>query len=217
MTQMARELDAARSYWRTEGITARRLAIMDRATEELVAKGIRKTALKVGDTIQDFILMDARGNPVRLWDLLKQGPTVISFYRGGWCVYCDIELRSLQRVFPQIRESGASLIAISPQLPGNSMSTGDKLQLDFPVLSDVGNVIAKRFGIVFELPPSLLKLYKTFCHELAEMNGPTGAKELPIPATFVVDRKGIVRFVYLNEDYTQRLDPTKIIASLRKL
>jgi peroxiredoxin len=214
---MARELDAARTYWRTEGISARRLAVMDRATEELVAKGIRKTALKVGDSVQDFILMDAHGNPVRLWDLLKHGPTVISFYRGGWCVYCDIELRGLQRIFPRIQELGASLIAISPQLPDNSMLTEEKLQLKFPVLSDVGNVVAKRLGIVFELPPSLVKLYRGFGHELAQMNGPTGAKELPVPATFVIDRNGIIRLAFIDEDYTKRLDPEGIIATLRRL
>ena len=217
MAEMARELDAARTYWRTERISARRLAVMDRATEELVAKGIRKSALKVGDSVQDFILMDVHGNPVRLWDLLKRGPTVISFYRGGWCVYCDIELRGLQRIYPQIEALGASLIAISPQLPDNSMLTEEMLQLKFPILSDVGNVVARRLGIVFELPPSLVKLYREFGHELAQMNGPAGAKELPVPATFVIDRKGVTRLSFIDEDYTKRLDPERIIATLRGL
>jgi peroxiredoxin len=217
VTQMARELNDARTYWRTERVSARRLAVMDRATEELVAKGIRKTALKVGDSVQDFILMDAHGNPVRLWDLLKDGPTVISFYRGGWCIYCDIELRGLQRIFPQIEELGASLIAISPQLPDNSMLTEERLQLKFPILSDVGNVVAKRLGVVFELPPSLVRLYREFGHELAQMNGPTGANELPVPATFVIDCKGITRLAFIDEDYTKRLDPERIIAILRRL
>jgi peroxiredoxin len=188
---------------------------MDRATDTLVASGISLTALKVGESVEDFILMDAHGDPVRLQSLLQKGPVVISFYRGGWCPYCNIELRGLQRALPGMKSLGASLIAISPQLPDNSLSTEEKNHLTFPILSDVGNVVAKRFGIVYELPKYLLEIYESFNHGLAQTNGETGAEELPMPATFVLDHSGVVRLAFIDEDYTERLDPDTILDTLR--
>lgn len=217
VSQTTQELNDARNYWRSEGISAERLAIMDRATEQLISSGIRESASKAGDRVQDFILMDAHGAPLRLQALLDNGPVVISFYRGGWCPYCNIELRGLQRVLPEIKSLGASVIAISPQLPDNSLTTEENNKLTFPVLSDVGNVVARRFGIVFRLPPSLLVAYKDFGHELKTMNGDCGAEELPIPATFVLDRNGTIRLAYVEEDYTQRFEPQIVIDTLRKI
>lgn len=131
--------------------------------------------------------MDAHGRPVRLQALLSTGPVVISFYLGGWCPYCNIELRGLQRVLPEITALRASLIAISPQLPDNSLSTEEENKLAFPVLSDVGNRIARRFGIVFTLPDFLLETYNG---RLTIANGESGGSELPVRATFVLDRSG---------------------------
>ena len=217
MMQTTAELDEARDYYRNHVIPPEKLNIMDRATEELTANGIKASALKEGDRVDDFILMDAHGGPVRLQSLLDAGPVVISFYRGGWCPYCNIELRGLQRVLPEIKALGASLVAISPQLPDNSLSTEEKHNLMFPVLSDVGNDVARRFGIVFRLPDDLLETYKAFNHGLADMNGEEGATELPIPATYVLDRSGIIRLAFIEEDYTKRLDPQNILEALRSL
>jgi peroxiredoxin len=161
--------------------------------------------------------MDAHGKPVRLKTLLAKGPVVISFYRGGWCPYCNIELRGLQRALPEINRYGATLVAISPQLPDNSLSTEEKNKLTFPVLSDVGNIVASRFGIVFRLPDELLETYKAFNHELLVVNGEDGATELPIPATFVLDKSGTVQLAFVEEDYTKRLDPDTILDTLRSL
>jgi peroxiredoxin len=160
------ELDQARDHYRSRVIPPERLKIMDEATSALVRSGLRSTAVKEGDCVDDFILMDAHGRPVQLKQLLETGPVVVTFSRGGWCPYCNIELRGLQRALPQIKELGASLIAISPQLPDNSLSTEEKNSLTFPVLSDVGNVIAQRFGIAFRLPDELLKSYEDFNHGL---------------------------------------------------
>jgi peroxiredoxin len=210
------ELDIARDFYRNRVIPAEKLRVMDRATEELIASGLKASALKQGDYVEDFILGDAHGKPVRLKTLLETGPVVISFYRGGWCPYCNIELRGLQRALPQIKALGASLVAISPQLPDNSLSTEEKNNLTFPVLSDVGNVIARRFGIVFRLPDDLLDTYKAFHHGLTDMNGEEGATELPVPATFLVDRSGMIRLAFIDEDYTKRLDPEEILGALRR-
>lgn len=215
--QTTQELDAARDHYRNNVIPADKLKIMDAATDELVRSALRDTALRAGDRVQDFILMDAHGSPVRLQQLLSNGPVVVAFYRGGWCPYCNIELRGLQRVLPQIRQLGASLVAISPQLPDNSLSTEEKNHLEFPVLSDVGNTVARRFGIVFRLPANLLATYEAFHHGLATMNGKDGATELPIPATFVLDRNGVIQLAYVDEDYTRRLDPEVVLDTLRQL
>ena len=215
--QTTKDLDEARFDLRTNRIPAANLIRMDRATDELVASGIRSKALQVGDSVQDFILMDAHGQPVRLRALLEAGPVVLSFYRGGWCPYCNIELQGLERILAELKGTGASLLAISPQLPDNSLCTEVKNSLHFPLLSDVGNVVAKRFGIVFELPDELLALYKGSQHELAKMNGPTGGRELPIQATFILDRTGTVRLSFVDEDYTKRMDPDTILETLRTL
>ncbi len=215
--QMTRELDEARHHYRNNVIPPEKLTIMDRATDQLSRSGIRSGSLKEGDRVEDFILMNAHGSPVRLQRMLDEGPVVISFYRGGWCPYCNIELRGLQRVLPEIKKLGASLVAISPQLPDNSLTTEEKNHLEFPVLSDVGNVVARRFGIVFTLPDDLLDAYETFRHALRETNGEEGATELPIPATFVLDRTGVIRLAFVDEDYTRRLDPELILDKLREL
>jgi peroxiredoxin len=217
MMQTTTELDEARDHYRNRVIPAEKLKIMDRATEELIASGQKESSLKKGDRVDDFILPDAHGAPVRLQSLLEAGPAVISFYRGGWCPYCNIELRGLQKTLPEIKVLGASLVAVSPQLPDNSLSTEEKNHLEFPVLSDVGNVVARRFGIVFKLPDDLLETYEAFNHGLKGINGDEGATELPIPATYVVDRSGIIRLAFIDEDYTKRLDPQTILATLREL
>jgi peroxiredoxin len=211
------ELDQARDHYRSRVIPPEKLQIMDRATNELVRSGLRSTAVKEGDHVGDFILGDAHGEPVRLQQLLEAGPVVVAFYRGGWCPYCNIGLRGLQRALPEIKALGASMIAISPQLPDNSLSTEEKNSLTFPVLSDIGNVIARRFGIAFRLPDELLKAYEGFNHGLEKKNGKEGALELPMPATFVLDKEGTIRLAFVDEDYTKRLDPEIILATLRQL
>lgn len=215
--QSTSELDEARDHYRNRVIPADKLAIMDRATEALVHSRQASRALKPGDRVSDFILMDAHGSPVRLQQLLEHGPVVVAFYRGGWCPYCNIELRGLQRVLREIQQLGASLVAISPQLPDNSLTTAEKNALEFPVLSDVGNTVARRFGIVFTLPADLLETYEGFQHGLLEKNGKEGASQLPIPATFVLDQHGVIQLAYVDEDYTRRLDPKIVLDKLREL
>lgn len=163
-----------------------------------------------------FDLPDATGNTVDLAVLLQQGPVVLTFYRGGWCPYCNIELRALQAALPDIQELGASLVAISPQTPDQSLTTAEKNELEFSVLSDVGNKVAKDFGLVFALPESLRPVYANFGIDLPAHNG-DDSFELPVPATYVIDQDGIVQFAFVNADYRQRAEPSEIIASLKNL
>lgn len=215
--ETTRELDAARARYRGELIPRPALAVMDAETARLAASHATDGALKVGDLAPDFILPDAHGGPVRLYSLLKDGPVVLVFYRGGWCPYCNLHLRGFQRRLPEIRELGAQVVAISPQLPDNSLSTQEKNELAFPILSDVGNKVARQFGIVFELSEELLKLYRLFGHTLEDFNGEAGKKELPVPGTFLLDSKGIVRLAHVDVDYTRRLDPDDLIGALEIL
>jgi peroxiredoxin len=194
-----------------------RLQANAQTLSDLVASGLSASALREGDVAPDFSLPDARGHVVALKTLLDRGPVVISFYRGGWCPFCNLELRSLQRVLPEIVQMGASLVAISPQLPDNSLSTQEKNQLTFPVLSDVGNIEAKRFGIVFTLPSALVEANRATGRDLVEINGEAGAAQLPMPATFVIDKSGVIRLAFVEEDWSKRLDPDIVVDTLRGL
>ena len=215
--QTTRELDAARARYRGQIIPKPALAVMDAETSRLTASDLAAHALKVGDATPDFILPDANGLPVRFRSLLHHGPVVIVFYRGGWCPYCNLNLRGFQRALPKLQELGAQVVAISPQLPDNSLSTQERNELAFPVLSDVGNKVARQFGIVFELNDELLALYRQFGHALEEANGEGGKRELPIPATFLADPRGIIRLAYVDVDYTRRMDPDDVIETLKTI
>jgi peroxiredoxin len=194
-----------------------RLQANAQTISDLVASGLSALALSEGDAAPDFALPDTHGHDLALKTLLERGPVVISFYRGGWCPFCNLELRGLQRVLPEIMEVGASLVAISPELPDDSLSTEEKNLLTFPVLSDAGNVVAKRFGIVFNLPTALADANETTGRDVAEITGDASATELPMPATFVLDRTGVIRLAFVEEDWTKRLDPDIVVETLRGL
>ena len=211
------ELAAARAKYRGEIIPADALSVMDTETEALRASGIERRALKPGAVAPDFMLPDAQGRCVRLQSLLRQGPVILVFYRGGWCPYCNLHLRGFQRALPEFQQFGAQMVAISPQLPDNSLSTQEKDELTFAVLSDVGNKVARQFGIVFQIGEKLEELYRKFGHPLDLFNGPDGAQHLPVPATFLIDGKGVIRLAHVDVDYTRRLDPDDVILTLREL
>ncbi len=209
------ELDAFRSEFMAKVSPEIREA-MAQADMELAASGIARNALKAGDRAPDFRLPDARGGYVRFKDLLAKGPVVVSFYRGGWCPYCNLELRSLQNALPEINRLGAELVAISPQTPDESLSTAEKNELAFAVLSDIGSTTAKAFGIAFDLSEKLRPIYARFGHALPDKNG-DDSWVLPIPATYVVDRDGAVALAFVDTDYRNRLEPSEILAVLQAL
>ncbi|QDK31427.1 MULTISPECIES: peroxiredoxin-like family protein [Sphingomonadaceae] len=188
-------------------------AAMARADAELAATGIAGRALSAGQVAPDFILNDARGASVGLRDLLRTGPVVVSFYRGGWCPYCNLELRALQAILPQIVARGAGLVAISPELPDESLSTAERNALAFPVLSDTGLQVARDWGIAFDLAEELRPIYAQLGHALPERNG-TAGWVLPIPATFVIASDRVVRLAFVDSDYRNRLEPAAVLAAL---
>jgi peroxiredoxin len=189
---------------------------MTRADMELAASGITQGAIKAGDRAPDFRLPEARGGYIRLRDLLAKGPVVVSFYRGGWCPYCNLELHALQNALPEIEQLGAQLVAISPQTPDESLSTAEKNELAFAVLSDFGSSTARAYGIAFDLAQELRPIYERFGHALPDKNGGDSWR-LPIPATYVVDMDGAVVLAFVDVDYRNRLEPAEIVAALESL
>jgi len=191
-------------------------ATMAAATQALAASGIVEQTLDVGATALDFELPDATGQSVRLSDLLQQGPVVINFYRGEWCPYCNLALRAFQQLQTEFAAAGAQLVAISPELPDHSLSATEKHELSYPVLSDVGNVIAKQFGLVFQLAESLRPIYLNFGLDVPAHNG-DDSYELPLPATFVIGRDRTIRYRFADADYTQRAEPSEVLAAVKAL
>ena len=161
--------------------------------------------------------MDSHGRPVRLHSVLEKGPAVISFYRGGWCPYCNVELREFQRVLPEIESLGGSLLAISPEVPYNAFATEQKNKLTFPVLSDIRNVVAQRFDIVSELSPDLLALYESSQHGREKTAGSKRPNKFPIPSTFVIDPRRAVRMACVEQEVTKHVAPSMAIKTLKRL
>ena len=196
--------------------TEERLATMKRATDALIASGQAQRAKKAGDVAPEFALLDPDGKQVTSRELLAKGPLVISFYRGVWCPYCNLELKALQEALPEITARGASLIAISPQIAANSRKAQRDNKLDFPILSDVRSEVANAFGIRFALPDYLVELYSGFGNDLAVANDDP-AWVLPMPARYVIGTDGIIAYAEVNPDYTHRPDPSELLPVLDRL
>jgi peroxiredoxin len=192
------------------------LATMQRATDELIDSAQAQRAKKAGDTAPDFTLLDPDGKPVSSRELLARGPLVVSFYRGVWCPYCNLELQALQESLAEIAARGASLVAISPQTAPNSRKSQRDNKLGFPILSDVKSQVANAFGIRFALPDYLVELYKGFGNDLSKVNDDP-AWVLPMPARYVIGTDGIIAYAEVNPDYTHRPDPSELLPVLDQL
>jgi uncharacterized peroxidase-related enzyme len=188
---------------------------MHRATAELRASGLAERALKVGDKAPDFTLTDQEGNSVSSAALLKHGPLVVSFYRGVWCPYCNLDLQALQAELPQLQALGANLVAVSPQIASNSRKSVRQNGLNFPVLNDANNDVAAAFGIRYQMPDYLIELYKSLKNELPAFNG-DNSWTLPLPGRFVIDKDGTVLYAEVDPDYTNRPETELLLPSLKK-
>ena len=193
-----------------------RPALYEAKIDELRASFALERAIRSGNQAPDFTLPDPQGRDVSLGALLKEGPAVITFYRGGWCPYCNIQLRAYQAALPEITALGARLVAISPQLPDGSLSTAEANELTFAVLSDLGNSVARSFGLVWLLPEELRGALRSNDKALPGFNG-DDSWELPVPATYVVARDGRIALAAIDVDYRNRLEPDAILTTLRSL
>lgn len=203
---------------KVQGLLGENFGVLTRDMERVQASGVIDGALKVGQPAPEFTLPDAFGKEVSLKTLLAKGPVVISFYRGEWCPFCNIELRGLEEALGKMKELGATLIAISPEKPDHGIISAEKNKLTFPVLSDYGNRVARQFGIVFQIGQELKEFSKNvFKNDLALRNG-EDSYELPVPATYVIDAEGVIRFAHVDVDYmTGRAEPQAIISALEAM
>ena len=177
--------------------------------------GILDKALNVGDKAPNFTLKNALNLPVSLYNELDNGPVVLTWYRGGWCPYCNITLHYLQEKLPEFQKAGATLIALTPELPDNSLNTSEKNNLEFTVVSDLGNTIGKEYGVVFQLTNEVASIYQAG-FGLNEVNGDK-SNQLPLAATYVIDKNGVIQYAFLNADYRERAESTEILSVLKKL
>jgi peroxiredoxin len=170
----------------------------------------------VGDRAPAIVLENATGATVDIGTLLKKGPVIVTFYRGGWCPYCNLELKAYQQILPEIAAAGASLVAISPERPNETVSTAEKNALTFEVLSDVGQTVGRAFGLVYEFTDELKQAYRGFNLDIPTRNGTPGEWALPVSATYVIDRDGVIVYAYTDADYRDRADPRDVLQVLKK-
>jgi peroxiredoxin len=189
--------------------------LYDAGIQAVVDAGVVENARSMGDEAPGFELTNQSGEVVSLASLLEQGPVVLLWYRGGWCPYCNLTLRAYQERLDDIGARGATLVALSPELPDRSISTAEKEGLGFQVLSDVGNAVAREYGVVFSLTEGVQENYEK-AFGLSAFNGDDSG-ELPLAATYVIDRSGIIRWAFLDADYRNRAEPADVIAALDRL
>ena len=181
--------------------------------ESVENSGILSNSKQVGDQAPNFTLNNALGQPVELNDYLKKGKVILTWYRGGWCPYCNLTLHQLQQELPNFKLNGASLIALTPELPDKSISTAEKHDLEFEILSDIGNKIGKEYGVVFKLTDEVAEMYnKSF-----DMNGYNGdeSNELPLAATYIINENGEIIYAFLDADYRNRAEPSELTEFLK--
>ena len=182
----------------------------------LQASDVAARAVVAGDTAPDFTLPNATGRPVTLHEELQRGPVILSFYRGGWCPFCNLELHALQAYLPQFRELGASLIGISPETPDNALTTAERHALQFEVLSDSGNRVARDYGLLYAVHEPMRPLNLHWGLDVPAYNG-EDSWELPVPATYLIGSDSVVRAAHVDKDYTRRMEPRLILEALRQL
>ncbi|MFC5050748.1 redoxin domain-containing protein [Rubritalea spongiae] len=206
----------ARKQKFAERAPAALLESQNNALLELEESGIYNKVLKVGDRAPDFSLNNAKGENIQLSQLTKKGPVVLTWYRGGWCPYCNITLTALAEKNPEIKELGATLVALTPELPDIHAETSRKMGLPFEVLSDINHQVAEKFGLMFKLNSDTAARYeKKF--QLVKRSGAQAADRLPLPATYVISSDGIIRYAFADADYRRRAEPSRIIDALKAL
>ncbi len=220
-TSLEEALETTRRFWMDEDSGSMPKGFVDalnRSLTELVQSGLDEQSIQVGQAFPDFELPDHNGSAVRSSELLSEGPLVVTFYRGGWCPYCNLALRALQDKLPEMKELGANLVAISPQLPDGSLSTAEQNSLEFSVLSDVGLKVASDAGVVWEIPEYAMEWHqKFFGMDLESTNGAGNSNKLPVPATFVIGRDGRVLWRFVEAKYWERANPEDIVNALRSV
>ncbi len=214
MQSLQSDLDARKSAFLKKASPSM-IEDYDRGVREIIERNVVEGAKHAGDAAPDFVLRNAVGTQTRLSELLQLGPVVLTWYRGGWCPYCNITLRALQDALEEFKERGATLVALTPETPDHSMSTAEKHALEFEVLNDTDNLVARTYGLVFRVPNYVMKHYNG-SFRLSEYNA-NDTDELPLAATYVIGRDGVIVYEFLHPDYRFRAEPAEIIEALDRL
>lgn len=184
--------------------------------QRLMSSNITDNASNVGDKAPEFSLPNVKGGDTTLSELLESGPVVLSFYRGGWCPFCNLEFKALHDKLPEMQALGATLVGISPEALAVSQQTAQDNALEFEVLSDEGNRVARDYGLVMVVDEAIRPHYMQWGIDIPTANGDE-TFELPVPATYVIDQSGVIRAAHVDKDYTKRMEPADIVAALRAL
>jgi peroxiredoxin len=214
-TTLSQQLEEYRAGW-MQRVPADRRAAMERHIAHLSETGIGQHAKQVGDQAPEIVLPDAHGQPFDVAMPLTKGPVVLIFYRGGWCPYCSLELRAYQAMLPRMTIAGASLVAISPEKPDDALSTAERNNLAFPVLSDVGQKVGRAFGLVYAFTDELRAAYEGFKLDIPEKNGTPDDWSLPLSATYLIGTDGRILFADTSVDYRYRTDPHDVLQVLER-
>ena len=184
--------------------------------QRLLNSNITDHAKDVGDTTPEFRLPNVRGGTTSLSAMLEHGPVVLSFYRGGWCPFCNLEFKALHDKLPEMQALGATLVGISPETVAVSRQTVQDHQLEFEVLSDEGSRVTRDYGLVMVVDEAIRPHYAQWGIDIPTANG-NETFELPVPATYVIDQNGMIRAAHVDKDYTKRMEPADIVAALQTL
>ncbi|MBB1138674.1 peroxiredoxin-like family protein [Myroides sp. WP-1] len=204
MNTLAQQIDELNKNL-TQQVPPEVLTSFGQSIEDVKKLQLEDHCIKVGDTFPNFQLKNTTNQVIELNDLLQKGPAIISFFRGSWCPYCNLELRALQQKLSELEAKKVTLIAISPQLSSYSATLKETLHLDFELLTDQDNHLAKQIGINFELQDYVSPIYQNLGIDLAVYNGNT-QQELPIPAVFTLDSTGRVTYKFVDSNYMNRID-----------
>lgn len=213
-TSLQDELDVKKNAFNEKAPEAKKKMYAE-GIASVAASGVLESAMQIGDKAPDFELTNAKNDNIKLSDYLAKGPVILTWYRGGWCPYCNITLNRLQKELPNFTALGANLLALSPELPDSSISTAEKNELTFEVLSDLGNKVARAYGVVYKLPDPVAKAYQNG-FDLHKYNGDK-SDELPLSATYVIAPDGTIKFAFLDAEYRNRAEPEDIIKVLEEL
>jgi peroxiredoxin len=214
-TRLLREIYAERKELIAKYVPAETQAVHAQAVAELKLRNLAENILPVGTKAPQFELQDHNGKVICSSDLLAHGRLILCFIRGRWCPFCVGQMEAMNLILPQLEQAGAILAAISPQTVKQSFFMHDQHKLRFPLLSDTGNKVARQFGLTYRVPAPQEAIYRRAFVNLPFTNG-DDSWELPIPATFIVDRDRTILYASANEDYTERPEPSDIIRMLRE-
>jgi peroxiredoxin len=212
---LSQELEAYRAGWRVR-VPAERQAAMERHITHLGASGIGASALQPGDRAPAIALPDQTGAVFDVAGLLARGAVVVTFYRGGWCPFCNLELKAYQAWLPRLAAAGAAMVAISPEKPDDVTETAGKNAVSFPILSDIGQTVGRAFGVTYAFTEELRSVYQGFGLDVPGKNGTPDDWSLPLSATYVIGGDGVILWADTRVDYRERTDPLEVLAVLER-